>query len=72
MVSEPGCHNHHAAKQQVRKITVKSLKTGETVEEEADVVVSARGTLNDISWPKIEGFSDVKIPVMHSAIWDDR
>ena len=72
MVSIPECLTCHAAKQQCRKVTVKSLKTGETVDEEADVVVSARGTLNDISWPKIEGFSDVKIPVMHSAIWDDR
>jgi len=51
---------------------VENLKTGDSLVKEADVVVSARGTLNDVSWPQIEGFSDVSIPVMHSAIWDDR
>jgi cation diffusion facilitator CzcD-associated flavoprotein CzcO len=51
---------------------VENLKTGETHVDEANVVVSARGTLNDISWPKVEGFSNLSIPVMHSALWDDR
>ncbi|KAF7926569.1 hypothetical protein BELL_1310g00030 [Botrytis elliptica] len=52
------------------KVQVKNLETGETITDEADVVISARGTLNNISWPKIEGLSDIKIPVMHSAAWD--
>ncbi|KAF7960488.1 hypothetical protein EAE96_000168 [Botrytis aclada] len=52
------------------KVRVENLETGETFTDEADVVISARGTLNNISWPKIEGLSDIKIPVMHSAAWD--
>lgn len=63
---------YHVPKQLNRKVTVKDLKTGEISDEEADVVVSARGTLNNMSWPQIEGFSDLKIPVMHSAAWNDR
>jgi hypothetical protein len=55
-----------------RKVTVENLKTREISVDEADVVVSARGTLNDVSWPKVDGFSDLTIPTMHSAIWDDR
>lgn len=50
---------------------MESLLTGEVLVDEADIVISARGTLNDISWPKVEGFSDLAIPVMHSAAWDD-
>jgi cation diffusion facilitator CzcD-associated flavoprotein CzcO len=49
-----------------------NLKTGETHVDEANVVITARGTLNDISRPKLEGFTDLTIPVMHSAIWDER
>lgn len=51
---------------------MQNLKKGLSFEEAADVVISARGTLNDMSWPDIEGFSDLKIPVMHSAKWNDR
>ncbi|EHL02898.1 putative sterigmatocystin biosynthesis monooxygenase stcW [Glarea lozoyensis 74030] len=52
------------------EVRVENLETREIFTDEADVVISARGTLNDISWPKIEGLSDIKIPVMHSAAWD--
>ncbi|KAJ4255164.1 hypothetical protein NW757_004670 [Fusarium falciforme] len=53
-------------------VTVKNLQTGETLEDRADVVISARGTLNERSWPDILGLQDMKIPVMHSASWDER
>ncbi|KAM6517024.1 hypothetical protein FSOLCH5_007976 [Fusarium solani] len=52
-------------------VTVKNLQTGETLEDRADVVISARGTLNERSWPDIPGLQDMKIPVMHSASWDE-
>lgn len=55
-----------------RRVTVVNENTGEAIVDEADVVISARGTLNHISWPNIPGLSDMKIPVMHSAAWDDR
>lgn len=44
--------------------------TGETFTEEVDVVISARGGLNDISWPDIPGFNTFKGKKMHSAAWD--
>ncbi|EED21311.1 monooxygenase, putative [Talaromyces stipitatus ATCC 10500] len=53
-------------------ITVQNRVTGETFVDKTDVVISARGTLNDISWPGIPGLKDMKIPVMHSAAWDDK
>ena len=40
--------------------------------DKAHVVISARGSLNDINWPDIPGLKDVKIPVIHSAAWDER
>jgi cation diffusion facilitator CzcD-associated flavoprotein CzcO len=48
---------------------VENLATGETFVDKADVVISARGTLNDIAWPDIPGLKDMQIPVMHSAAW---
>lgn len=51
-------------------MTVENLATGETFVDNADVVISARGTLNDISWPDIPGLNDIQIPVMHSAAWN--
>jgi cation diffusion facilitator CzcD-associated flavoprotein CzcO len=55
-----------------RRVTVENVSTGEVVVDEADVLISARGTLNNIAWPEIPGLSEMKIPVMHSAAWDDR
>lgn len=55
-----------------RYITIQNHATGEEFVDKADVVISARGTLNDISWPDISGLKDMNIPVMHSAAWDDR
>ena len=54
----------------VRKITVEKLDTGETYDEESDVVISARGSLNQASWPKIDGLDTFSGEVMHSAKWN--
>lgn len=43
---------------------------GETISEEVDVVIAARGNLNTISWPDIPGFDTFKGKKMHSAAWD--
>ncbi|KAG4429161.1 hypothetical protein IFR05_015361 [Cadophora sp. M221] len=51
-------------------IVVENLTTGETFNDDADVLVSARGNLNDIAWPKIPGFGSFKGEVMHSAAWN--
>jgi len=53
-----------------RHIVVENVATGETFNEDADIVISARGTLNDIAWPKISGFDSFKGEVMHSAAWN--
>lgn len=44
--------------------------TGEVMTEEADIVVAARGNLNDIAWPEIHGLETFKGKMMHSAAWD--
>lgn len=54
----------------IRFVTVKDVLTRETFVDQADVVISARGALNDIAWPNIPGLNEMKIPVMHSAAWD--
>jgi cation diffusion facilitator CzcD-associated flavoprotein CzcO len=55
-----------------RQVTIENVSTGEVKVDSADVLISARGTLNNIAWPEIKGLSDMRIPIMHSAAWDDR
>ncbi|KAF2090198.1 FAD/NAD(P)-binding domain-containing protein [Saccharata proteae CBS 121410] len=51
-------------------VKVKNLGTGEMFEDVGDVVISARGNLNNIAWPKIEGLERFEGEVMHSAKWN--
>ncbi|KAI9048091.1 hypothetical protein LZ554_007887 [Drepanopeziza brunnea f. sp. 'monogermtubi'] len=51
-------------------IAVQNLATGETFQDDADVLISARGGLNEIAWPKIPGFGSFTGEVMHSAAWN--
>ncbi|KAF5005536.1 hypothetical protein FDECE_8029 [Fusarium decemcellulare] len=53
------------------RVTIENLSTGQIIMDEADIVISARGGLNEMSWPNIPGLNKMKIPVMHSAAWDD-
>lgn len=39
--------------------------------DEADVLISATGALNNWKWPDIPGLHDFKGKVMHSAKWDE-
>ncbi|KAH7139734.1 hypothetical protein B0J13DRAFT_596754 [Dactylonectria estremocensis] len=52
-------------------ITVLNLKTGRQFEEVADVLISAKGGLNQIFWPKITGLDTFKGKLMHSGAWDE-
>ncbi|KAK4240674.1 hypothetical protein C8A03DRAFT_31164 [Achaetomium macrosporum] len=52
------------------KIKVTNLSTGETFEDAANVLITARGQLNDISWPKIPGLDKFEGKIMHSGDWD--
>lgn len=45
--------------------------TEEIFEDDANVVISARGTLNEPKWPKINGMEQFQGVLMHSAIWDE-
>jgi cation diffusion facilitator CzcD-associated flavoprotein CzcO len=51
---------------------VEKTLTGETFEENADVLVSARGNLNDIAWPRIPGLNTFEGEIMHSAAWNQK
>jgi cation diffusion facilitator CzcD-associated flavoprotein CzcO len=55
-----------------RHVTVRNLKTNADFKDTADVVISARGGLNKIAWPKIEGLGDFEGKLMHSGAWDER
>lgn len=46
------------------------LATGEVIEDSANVLVTARGMLNDMSWPDIPGLSTFQGKLMHSGDWD--
>ena len=35
-------------------------------------MISARGALNNIKWPEIEGLDSFKGKIVHSAAWDER
>ncbi|KAH7075495.1 hypothetical protein BKA63DRAFT_413523 [Paraphoma chrysanthemicola] len=52
-------------------VTVKDLVTGELKHDQSDVLISARGNLNNPSWPEIDGFNTFKGEVMHSATWNE-
>lgn len=43
---------------------------GEVFEDTSDVVVSARGNLNNKQWPDTPGLWDFKGEIMHSAAWN--
>lgn len=54
-------------------VKVRKLETGEVVSDVADVLITARGALNEPSWPEgIEGWGGFEGKVMHSAVWDER
>ncbi|KAF9785639.1 hypothetical protein IL306_005027 [Fusarium sp. DS 682] len=55
----------------VWNITITNLITGETFRDAADILVSARGGLNDVAWPNISGLDKFKGNLLHSAEWDE-
>ncbi len=56
----------------IRRLTIEKTASGEIFEDESDVVISARGNLNDIAWPKIPGLDTFKGEIMHSAAWNEK
>ncbi|AEO65458.1 uncharacterized protein THITE_2112471 [Thermothielavioides terrestris NRRL 8126] len=52
------------------RVKVTNLATGETFEDAANVLITARGQLNNVSWPNIPGLDTFQGKVMHSGEWD--
>ena len=44
---------------------------GSVTEDTSDMLISARGLLNNKQWPNIDGLWDFKGEVMHSAAWNE-
>ncbi|KAI4853485.1 FAD/NAD(P)-binding domain-containing protein [Aureobasidium sp. EXF-8845] len=44
---------------------------GQIFADDSDVLISARGGLNDIAWPQIKGLKTFQGELMHSASWND-
>ena len=51
-------------------VKLESTKSGEIIEDKADVIYQGIGTLNEWQWPKIEGLHDFKGKLLHTAQWD--
>jgi cation diffusion facilitator CzcD-associated flavoprotein CzcO len=49
-----------------------NLKTGDIIEDTANVVISAKGGLNQIMWPKIKNLETYQGKLIHSGAWDDK
>ncbi|KAK8079205.1 monooxygenase family protein [Apiospora phragmitis] len=55
----------------IRYLRVRELATGNVIDDEADVVIAAKGNLSDPAWPNIPGLKDFEGEVMHSACWKE-
>lgn len=53
-------------------VSVEDMKTGKVSTDTAEILVSARGLLNDFAWPKIDGFETFVGEKMHSAAWNGK
>lgn len=54
-------------------VEVERTDTGEVFSEnDIDVVIAARGLLNEPSWPDVPGLDRFKGKLMHSAEWDEQ
>jgi cation diffusion facilitator CzcD-associated flavoprotein CzcO len=54
-----------------RYLKVRELATGKVFDDDADVVIAAKGNLSDPAWPQIPGLKDFEGEVMHSARWKE-
>ncbi|KAI4752869.1 FAD/NAD(P)-binding domain-containing protein [Aureobasidium sp. EXF-3400] len=51
-------------------LEIEDLETKRTFEDNSDVLIMARGGLNHIAWPQIEGLRSFGGEIMHSAAWN--
>lgn len=53
-------------------VQVQHTGSGKTFEEDdVDVLITARGLLNEPSWPNVPGLRTYRGKLLHSAEWDD-
>lgn len=45
---------------------------GNIFEDTSDVLITARGGLNHIAWPSIDGLRSFQGEIMHSADWNEK
>ena len=50
---------------------IQDLESGTIYKDQADILISATGSLNNWKWPDIPGLHDFKGKLMHSARWDE-
>ncbi|CAH0034070.1 unnamed protein product [Clonostachys rhizophaga] len=51
-------------------VQLQDLATGGSYEDQADVLVTGEGVLNEWKWPSIHGLHSFKGDILHSANWD--
>ncbi|KAK4181198.1 hypothetical protein QBC36DRAFT_296916 [Triangularia setosa] len=51
-------------------VKVHNIATGETFQDSANILVTARGQLSEPSWPSIPGLDTFSGKIMHSGTWD--
>ncbi|KAI1816668.1 flavin-binding monooxygenase [Poronia punctata] len=53
-------------------LEIKKVDTGDIFEDDADVLIVARGGLSNPSWPRTDGLHDFRGELMHSAKWNEK
>ncbi|KAF5010123.1 hypothetical protein FDECE_3709 [Fusarium decemcellulare] len=81
LAQEYGVYQHSKLKHQIEdavwddeaalwRITVKSLETGKSFVDSAEVFINSGGVLNNWAWPSIEGLDSFRGILVHTANWD--
>lgn len=52
-------------------IQIQKTDSGEVFDETVDVIITARGQLNEVSWPQVPGLEKYRGKLLHSAEWDE-
>lgn len=53
-------------------IRVERTNSGDVFEEDCDVLIAARGLLNEPAWPNVPGLETFRGKLLHSGEWDDQ
>lgn len=70
-MAAPGQYTVNQKDQKLTFNKVQDLDSGSVYSDQADILISATGALNNWKWPDIPGLHDFKGKLMHSARWDE-